>query len=483
MSEPAEFKHFPSDLAGGSVGDSAGILFAAGSRSPAALDIERQVALYDTPMSAARRAEAAVEQPLARQVTSQAGAGPVAAAEPATGVCGAAPGDASGVDSSAAEAAESTGIEQAGIVAAGPVRPAGEVETGQAGQADATEPAWEADPGRVPAEPQSVDDWLDDAVDGSVAAAAEAADWVDPEAQRPPEPAAEPAGDGSPGDRLAAGQEEQHAGPVFSLQMEDVAATAGEFVRDAGDFARQAWQRFGRFASGVRGETLPADEMTSDAQAARPAGSRGVERLVLRSVGRRVRLVSDSRVPTITADGPHTLRRHGAILEVNTEGEVGLNFDGFSMVRPPRSVDDLRTLGLGRELVVRVNPAILVDAEVTGSRLTTVGLPYLGRVRVTAGGLNMSGVREVAEVLIQVGGAVLSGPLSSGRSTVHVESGNLSVRLDADASVTVRAQTQLGVVSWPGGIRGDVTEYAVGDGTGRLELGVVMGRAVVRFAE
>ena len=116
-------------------------------------------------MSAARRAEAAVEQPLARQVTSQAGAGPVAAAEPATGVCGAAPGDASGVDSSAAEAAESTGIEQAGIVAAGPVRPAGEVETGQAGQADATEPAWEADPGRVPAEPQSVDDWLDDAVE------------------------------------------------------------------------------------------------------------------------------------------------------------------------------------------------------------------------------------------------------------------------------------------------------------------------------
>ena len=102
---------------------------------------------------------------------------------------------------------------------------------------------------------------------------------------------------------------------------------------------------------------------------------------------------------------------------------------------------------------------------------------------MTAGGLNMSGVREVAEVLIQVGGAVLSGPLSSGRSTVHVESGNLSVRFDADASVTVRAQTQLGVVSWPGGIRGDVTEYAVGGGTGRLELGVVMGRAVVRFAE
>ena len=215
----------------------------------------------------------------------------------------------------------------------------------------------------------------------------------------------------------------------------------------------------------------------------RPTGNRGVERLVLRSVGRRVRLVGDPRVATIAADGPHTLRRQGVTLEVNTEGELGLNLDQFSVIRPPRSLEDLRVLGLGKELVVRVNPLIPVDAEVTGSRLTTVGIPYLGKIRVSAGGAELSGVVEVRDALVQAGGATISGPLSGGRSVVRVESGNLSVKLSSDASVTVRAQTQLGKVSWPGDTTGDVDEYVIGSGAGRLELGVVIGRAVVRIED
>lgn len=306
----------------------------------------------------------------------------------------------------------------------------------------------------------------------------------DPVAPQPGEHAAsEQTPGGQTGPDSQANPETGDDGPhIFNNQMEDVAATAGVFVRDAGDFAKSAWQRLGQFATSVLPDSpVDAPPPAPGEQPVRPTGNRGVERLVLRSVGRRVRLVGDPRVATIAVDGPHTLRRQGVVLEVNTEGELGLNFDQFSVIRPPRSLDDLRVLGMGKELVVRVNPNIPVDAEVTGSRLTTVGIPYLGKIRVSAGGANLSGVVEVRDALVQAGGATLSGPLSGGRSVVRVESGNLSVALTPEASVTVRAQTQLGKVSWPGDTSGDVDEYVIGSGSGRLELGVVLGRAVVRI--
>lgn len=327
---------------------------------------------------------------------------------------------------------------------------------------------------------------------------------IDPEPQPvgEAEPVAEPAVDPDDGPAVAADQPEEPteqpkqsassteqpaapAGekPLFTFDMEDVTATAGEVFSHAGDFAKTAFQKLGEFASSVIPEApVPPGTTEQDKPAGptRPTGNRGVERLVLRSVGRRVRLIGDPKVPTISVDGPHTLRRQGVTIEVNTEGELGLNLDSFSVIRPPRSVEDLRVLGLGKELVIRVNPAIPVDAEVTGSKLTTVEVPYLGKIRVSAGAASLSGVVEINDALMQAGSASLSGPLSSGRSQVRVESGNLSVHLTAGANVTIRATTQLGRVSWPGDLSGEIDEFVVGNGSAKLELGVVMGRAVVR---
>lgn len=311
-------------------------------------------------------------------------------------------------------------------------------------------------------------------------------DFPEPVAEPAPEEAAEPTPEAEKNvwEEPAPASSPVDGSHIFNIQLDDVAAAAGGLARDAGDLAKGAWQRIGQFANSVIPDAhVDAPPPAPGEQPVRPTGNRGVERLVLRSVGRRVRLVGDPRVATIAADGPHTLRRQGVTLEVNTEGELGLNLDQFSVIRPPRSLEDLRVLGLGKELVVRVNPLIPVDAEVTGSRLTTVGIPYLGKIRVSAGGAELSGVVEVRDALVQAGGATISGPLSGGRSVVRVESGNLSVKLSSDASVTVRAQTQLGKVSWPGDTTGDVDEYVIGSGAGRLELGVVIGRAVVRIED
>ncbi len=251
---------------------------------------------------------------------------------------------------------------------------------------------------------------------------------------------------------------------LFDIQLDDVAAVAGEVFRDAGDIARGAWQRLGEFASSV----LPGDIAAAVPEpphfapppgAPRPAAGKAVEKLIVRSVGRRVRIVGDQRIATISVDGPHTVRRQGTTLEISTEGELGINTSGFSLVRPP---------------------SIAVDAEVTGNKLTTVGVPRLGSIRVSVGQASLSDVVEVSDALIQAGSASLAGPLSEGRSRIKVESGNLSVRLTHGANVTVRSQTQLGRISWPGDSQATLDEYVVGNGSAQLEIGVVMGRVVIK---
>ena len=112
----------------------------------------------------------------------------------------------------------------------------------------------------------------------------------------------------------------------------------------------------------------------------------GLARVAVTAVGRRVRIEGDPTVSTLSIDGPHVLRRVGTVMEVNSTGEFGPSFQGFSLIRPPRNLDELRDIGLGKELTIRVNPKLIVDAEVTTGGLRTVGVPRLGRIRVTAGG-------------------------------------------------------------------------------------------------
>ncbi|MGA4508086.1 hypothetical protein ACQB6R_03530 [Propionibacteriaceae bacterium G1746] len=240
-------------------------------------------------------------------------------------------------------------------------------------------------------------------------------------------------------------------------------------------------------------EEVPADDQERivdepiieepEFESPRPAGSKGVDKVVVRAVGRRVRIIGDTSVATLSASGPHVLRRSGKTLEVTSDGDIGPSFGSFSIIRPPRSVDDLRTMATGKELVIKVNPNIPVDVEVTAGGLHTSKVPVLGKVRVTAGGATLNDVVEVTDALVQAGSATVRGDLKQGRSRVRVESGNLTIVLGKDANVAVRAETQLGRVSWPGEQTGSVDEYVVGNGAARLDIGVVMGYASVREHE
>lgn len=239
-------------------------------------------------------------------------------------------------------------------------------------------------------------------------------------------------------------------------------------------------RQYAPYAREVFGQ--PKEEPTGESRR-RTSGTKGVNRIAVRAVGRRVRIVGDSSVATASAEGPHVLRRNGSVLEVSSDGDLGPSFDGFSILRPPRNFDDIRALGLGKELVLRVNPAIALDVEVTAGHLTCTDVPYLGKVRLTAGGAELRGLAEANDVLVQAGSATLAGTIASGRSRVRVESGQLTIELSEASNVTVRAEAQLGKVTFAGAHGTHLDEMVLGNGSARLDVGVVMGWANVVCGE
>jgi hypothetical protein len=190
--------------------------------------------------------------------------------------------------------------------------------------------------------------------------------------------------------------------------------------------------------------------------------------------------VGESSVATLAADGPHVLRRNGSVLEVSSDGELGASLDGFSILKAPRNLDEFRSLGLGKELFLRVNPDIEVDVEVTGGSLNTERVPHLGKVRLTAGAAKLLDVEQIKDALIQAGQATVKGTITRGRSRIRAESGSLSIQLGDASNVTVHGESQLGKVTWSGGHSGAGDEVVMGNGSARLDVEVVMGHASVK---
>lgn len=248
---------------------------------------------------------------------------------------------------------------------------------------------------------------------------------------------------------------------------------SNEELGEENDAGRRQYSPYAREVFGQ-----PKDVPTGNTRRRAP-GSKGVDRISVRAVGRRVRIIGDTTVATASAEGPHVLRRNGSVLEVSSDGELGPSFDGFSILRPPRNFDDIRALGLGKELVLRVNPSIALDVEVTAGHLTCTDVPYLGKVRVTAGGAELRGIAEASDVLVQAGSATLAGTITTGRSRVRVESGQLTIELDDASNVTVRGEAQLGKVTFAGAHGTQLDEVVLGNGSARMDVGVVMGWANV----
>lgn len=208
----------------------------------------------------------------------------------------------------------------------------------------------------------------------------------------------------------------------------------------------------------------------------------GLERVRIQATGRRVRIEGDPTISTLSVEGAHLLRRTGTVMEITANGEFGPNLGGFSLMRLPHTMEHLGDIALGKELVVRVNPKLIVDVELTTGGLKIVKVPRLGRIRATAASCVIEDVVEVADLLAQAGGVSVEGPISSGRSRLRVESGSLTVQLSPGANVAVRGEAKVGRISWPGDAA-DVDEFVVGNGSATLEVSVLMGMAAIRWED
>ncbi|HMR50583.1 MAG TPA: hypothetical protein PKE40_04265 [Arachnia sp.] len=226
------------------------------------------------------------------------------------------------------------------------------------------------------------------------------------------------------------------------------------------------------------------DEINGVGEQPRAEGAKSgaLARVSVKSAGRRVRIEGDSSVSTLLVEGSHVLRRIGTTMEVQATGG-GPSFGGFSIINPPRSFGDVGDIVLGKELLVRVNPRLIVDAEVTTAGLKTSHVPHLGRIRVTAGGATLEDVVQVEDLLSQAGGVSVEGPISMGRSRLHVESGALTINLSQGANVSIRGEASMGQISWPGDTDCAADEVTVGAGAARMDVSVHLGMATIRSAE
>ncbi|GAA2838943.1 hypothetical protein [Kribbella solani] len=202
----------------------------------------------------------------------------------------------------------------------------------------------------------------------------------------------------------------------------------------------------------------------------------GVQRVTIRAIGRRVRLIGEPAVNGVAVDGPHVIKRDGDTLAISSEGDMGVSIDGFSMLRNPTDLK-AHVNGLAKELSIRVNPNLQVEVEVTGGSVNAERVPGLSRVRVTAGTAKVADVDGPIDVLVQAGTASVDGQITKGRSRVRVESGTATVALRRGSDVRVHTEAQLGRVTWTGAVSGQSKDVEIGRGRAALDVEVLVGTA------
>ena len=212
-----------------------------------------------------------------------------------------------------------------------------------------------------------------------------------------------------------------------------------------------------------------------DAESAAGSGrgaADGVETVRISSELGGVQVIGDPAVREASAEGSHSARREGSVLVIESEAG-GPGGDGFQFGR--RGI-----LGLGRRLLVRMNPALCLEAEVQAGSLSVQGVTGPIRAEIQAGSATIEGFRSPLDISVQAGSLRASGVLDRGASRVACEAGSVRLDLDPGSSVKVVVHSEMGRVTMPGGegawmLGGGDQEAVIGEGRGTLEIDSQMG--------
>lgn len=290
--------------------------------------------------------------------------------------------------------------------------------------------------------------------------------------QSAPQPEAEPASKAEP--TTEAAEAEEASGDVWA---EAVAAASVDTAQPETPQDEPAEKAAPADQADTSTGAVEDEPEVEHSQLPAPAG---VQRVTIRAIGRRVRLTGEPAINGVAVDGPHQIKRDGDTLAINSEGDMGVSLDGFTMLRT-RSVGDLKSHmnGFAKELQIRVNPSLRVEIEVTGGSVVAERLPNLAKVRVTAGMAKVTDVDGPIDLLVQAGWATLDAQITKGRSRVRVESGAATVNLRRGSDVKVHTEAQLGKVSWTGAVSGQSKDVEIGRGRASLDVEVLVGTAQI----
>lgn len=232
-------------------------------------------------------------------------------------------------------------------------------------------------------------------------------------------------------------------------------------------------------------------EPESTEPAASPAAGNAVAmpeitRVQVRGTSRRVRIVSDPTVATVSIDGQHTVRRDGSTLHIAGETEVVPTDGAFTLLAGGRwreVAGRLQSVGSGLEMNVRVRPDLAVGVEVIAGSVQVDNVPGLDHVRVTAGSLRVRGSEHPIDLLVQAGSAQVETRQTRGRSRLRCESGAIQLTLLDGSDVRVRSDVQLGrfVTEPERHGRDRHRDIVLGTGTAEMDVEIVMGNVTVRL--
>lgn len=211
-----------------------------------------------------------------------------------------------------------------------------------------------------------------------------------------------------------------------------------------------------------------------------------VSRIQVKAGAVRLTIIGDPGVAEAVAEGPHTMRREGEALLIDTN-----TTQGDFTVEPPRSAF-MTWVGqmvnrVGASVQVRVNPDLPIQVLLVGGSLELTGVRAGASVGVEAGSAQLTGY---GPLLFDVASG--SGKVDwtfTGESKVRADMGSVSVTVRPESDTMVTADTSLGqaiVKSHLGNLKapqdGSTAAVAVGAGQGHLTVSSRMGSAQVVIA-
>ena len=210
----------------------------------------------------------------------------------------------------------------------------------------------------------------------------------------------------------------------------------------------------------------------------------------LKTSYRSVQVLTDPTVAQLHVQGKHSIQRTGSTLVVTTAGpldddESAPGDRGRTPTGGRFSFNDLpRTIAWARswrdhQLTIRVNPALAVELDVTGTDLKLSGLTAGLRAHLVASSLKADKMR--CEVNVEsISSSVKLTAIPTGASRIYCESSSVRLSLPAGADLTISASNRMGRLALPDlpvstlPFEGETSEVTIGAGRDRLTVEAVM---------